>query len=49
MYGQKRKAAGSNYETHTAQMAPVVAALSKLESEAQLLYVKRHLTKLARA
>lgn len=49
VYGQKRKAAGSNYETHTAQMAPIVASLSKLENQAQMLYVKRYLTKLARA
>ncbi|XP_018576572.1 ATP-dependent RNA helicase Ddx1 [Anoplophora glabripennis] len=49
VYGQKRKAAGTNYETHTAQMVPIVAALSRLESDAQSIYVKRYLTKLTRA
>ncbi|KAJ8923936.1 hypothetical protein NQ315_006712 [Exocentrus adspersus] len=49
VYGEKRKDKGSKYETHTAQMAPIVADLSKLESEAQMLYVKRYLMKLARA
>lgn len=49
VYGQKRKAPGSSYENHTAQMAPVVKNLAKLEGEAQLLYLKRHLSKLARA
>lgn len=49
VYGQKRKLQTSNYENHTAQMAPIVKNLTKLESEAQLLYLKRHLSKLARA
>lgn len=44
VYGQKRKHVGSGYETHTAQMVPVVNQLSKLECEAQLLYIKRHLS-----
>ncbi|XP_060536122.1 ATP-dependent RNA helicase Ddx1 [Cylas formicarius] len=48
VYGQKRQHAGSNYTNHTAQMAPIVKDLSKLESEAQLIYLKRHLTKTAR-
>lgn len=42
VYGQKRKHAGCDYENHTAQMAPTVNELSKLECEAQLLYIKRH-------
>lgn len=37
--------AGTGYETHVEQMTPVVQQLSKLESEAQLLYLKRHLAK----
>lgn len=41
VYGQKRKSTGSGYQTHTAQMAPVVKELSKLESQAQLTYLKR--------
>ncbi|RZC39232.1 ATP-dependent RNA helicase Ddx1 [Asbolus verrucosus] len=49
VYGQKRKLQTTNYENHTIQMAPVVKNLTKLESDAQLLYLKRHLTKLARA
>lgn len=44
VYGQKRQQFGSNYETHTAQMAPVVQELAKLESQAQILYLKRHLS-----
>ncbi|XP_057653483.1 ATP-dependent RNA helicase Ddx1 [Diorhabda carinulata] len=48
IYGEKRKNMGSLYQNHTAQMAPIVKELSKLESSAQLLYVKRHLSKLAR-
>lgn len=48
VYGQKRKTAGSNYQNHTAQMIPIVKNLSKLESDAQLLYLNRHLTKLAK-
>lgn len=48
VYGQKRQQTGSNYVNHTAQMAPVVMQLTRLESEAQMLYLKRHLGKLAR-
>lgn len=48
VYGQKRQSQGSGYVTHTAQMAPIVKQLSKLESEAQLIYLKRHLNKLTR-
>ncbi|KAJ8931248.1 hypothetical protein NQ314_015867 [Rhamnusium bicolor] len=48
VYGQKRQNTGSNYQNHTAQMAPIVQELSKLETAAQLIYVKRHLAKLAR-
>ncbi|KAL3288654.1 hypothetical protein HHI36_003087 [Cryptolaemus montrouzieri] len=48
VYGQKRKAGGSGYQNHTAQMVPIVKELSKFESEAQLLYLNRHLTKLAK-
>jgi ATP-dependent RNA helicase DDX1 len=49
VYGQKRKLQTSIYENHTAQMAPIVKSLSKLESDAQLLYLKRYLCKLAKA
>lgn len=48
VYGQKRQNQGTNYATHTAQMAPVVKQLTKLESEAQLIYLKRHLNKFTR-
>lgn len=48
VYGQKRRAGGLNYQNHTAQMIPIVKNLSKLESDAQLLYLKRHLTKLSK-
>lgn len=49
VYGQKRQNQGTDYATHTAQMEPVVKQLTKLESEAQLLYLKRHLAKRARS
>lgn len=45
IYGQKMQSRGPAYANHTAQMAPVVKQLTKLESEAQLLYLKRHLAK----
>ncbi|XP_076269048.1 ATP-dependent RNA helicase Ddx1 [Rhynchophorus ferrugineus] len=48
VYGQKRQQMGSGYKNHTAQMAPVVKDLSELEKQAQLMYLKRHLTKTAR-
>nr|CAD7412483.1 unnamed protein product [Timema poppensis] len=48
IYGQKKQNAGSNYENHVAQMAPVVKELSQLESQAQLTYLKRHYGKEAR-
>lgn len=44
VYGQKRKQAGTDYVNHTAQMAPIVKDLSKLECDAQLIYIKRHLS-----
>lgn len=48
VYGQKRQQTGSNYKNHTVQMAPIVSDLTKLESQAQILYLKRYLTKTAR-
>nr|CAD7448799.1 unnamed protein product [Timema bartmani] len=48
IYGQKKQNAGSNYENHVAQMAPTVKELSQLESQAQLMYLKRHYGKEAR-
>ena len=44
VYGEKRKQVGSGYINHTVQMAPIVKELSKLERDAQILYIKRHLT-----
>ncbi|KAL1117818.1 hypothetical protein AAG570_004133 [Ranatra chinensis] len=41
-YGQKRVNTGSNYQNHVSQMAPAVSELSKLESQAQLSYLRRH-------
>lgn len=46
VYGEKRQNLGSGYENHTAQMVPIVKELTKLESQAQLIYVKRHLERL---
>lgn len=48
VYGEKRKNIGSGYKDHTAQMAPIVKDLNKLESQAQLLYLQRHLGKMAK-
>lgn len=43
-YGEKRVAVGSGYQNHVAQMAPAVSQLANLESKAQLIYLKRHLS-----
>ncbi|XP_018332939.1 ATP-dependent RNA helicase Ddx1 isoform X2 [Agrilus planipennis] len=48
VYGQKRKLTGSTYQTHTVQMAPIVKELAKLESEAQIIFLKRHYLKICR-
>ncbi|KAF5296130.1 hypothetical protein FQR65_LT10300 [Abscondita terminalis] len=45
VYGQKRKQTGSGYQSHTAQMVPIVKDLSGLESRAQLIYINNHLKK----
>lgn len=45
-YGQKRKNVGSDYQTHTAQMAPMVKDLADLESRSQLIYINNHLMKM---
>lgn len=37
--------AGSGYQTHVEQMTPIVQQLSKLESEAQSVYLKRIIAK----
>lgn len=42
VYGEKRKQAGSGYQDHVSQMAPVVKSLQELESQAQLYYLKMH-------
>lgn len=39
-YGQKRKEIGPLYEGHASQLAPTLAELSKLEKEAQHLFLK---------
>ncbi|XP_058801353.1 ATP-dependent RNA helicase Ddx1 isoform X2 [Phymastichus coffea] len=44
VYGEKRVGLGSNYEDHVQEMAPVVAELAALESQAQLIYLRRHQT-----
>ncbi|CAG9772685.1 unnamed protein product [Ceutorhynchus assimilis] len=41
IYGQKKKQLGSGYESHTAQMAPIVRNLAILEKEAQIMFLKR--------
>uniref|UniRef100_A0A146LC82 ATP-dependent RNA helicase n=2 Tax=Lygus hesperus TaxID=30085 RepID=A0A146LC82_LYGHE len=41
-YGQKRTQSGTNYKDHVAQMIPAVNELSKMESTAQITYLRRH-------
>ncbi|XP_066153247.1 ATP-dependent RNA helicase Ddx1 [Euwallacea fornicatus] len=47
IYGQKRQQLESGYHDHTPEMAPIVKELSRLESKAQILYLKGHLAKMA--
>lgn len=47
IYGEKRTNAGSGYESHVAQMAPVVKELAQLESKAQMNYLKQILMPIA--
>lgn len=44
VYGQKRKEIGPLYEGHASQLAPTLAELSKLEKEAQLVYLQTFCT-----
>lgn len=41
-YGEKRMAMGSNYENHAQQMAPILAELVDLESQAQLMFLNTY-------
>ncbi|XP_048507320.1 ATP-dependent RNA helicase Ddx1 [Athalia rosae] len=43
IYGEKKVAVGSDYKNHVTQMAPIVSQLATLESQAQLMYLKRQL------
>lgn len=43
VYGEKKMNAGSNYQNHVQQMAPIVSDLSTMESKGQSMYLKRHL------
>ncbi|KFM61557.1 ATP-dependent RNA helicase DDX1, partial [Stegodyphus mimosarum] len=45
VYGQKKAQMGSNYQTHTAQMAPSVEILAELEMAAQKYFIKRYCMK----
>ncbi|XP_017877954.1 ATP-dependent RNA helicase Ddx1 [Ceratina calcarata] len=45
VYGEKKAAMGSNYQNHSEEMMPFVNVLSLLESNTQLLYLKRHIAK----
>ncbi|XP_042215593.1 ATP-dependent RNA helicase Ddx1-like [Homarus americanus] len=40
-YGEKRAHAGSGYQTHVEQLAPAVRELAHLESQTQIVYLKR--------
>jgi len=39
-YGQKKKQLGTGYEGHVTNLAPAVAELASLETQAQLAYLK---------
>ncbi|GIY53024.1 ATP-dependent RNA helicase DDX1 [Caerostris extrusa] len=45
VYGQKKAQMGSNYKTHTADMAPTVNMLVSLEMVAQEFFIKRYCKK----
>ncbi|KAL1433778.1 hypothetical protein MTO96_012309 [Rhipicephalus appendiculatus] len=45
VYGQKRREMGSNYATHTAQMAPAVQELAQLEKKSQSIFIQRYYLK----
>lgn len=42
IYGEKLKSQGSNYENHVGQLQLVLKQLSKLEDEAQHLFLKKY-------
>lgn len=44
-YGQKKRRMGSNYKTHTAQMASTVEELASLEFKAQSIFIKQYYCK----
>ena len=43
-YGQKRKEIGSGYEGHASQLAPTLKELSRLEKEAQHVFLRTFCT-----
>lgn len=45
VYGEKRKNAGSGYQTHVEQLAPAVQELAHLETQTQAIYLKRQFGK----
>lgn len=45
IYGEKLKAQGSNYENHVGQLQQVLKQLTKLEDEAQHLFLKKYSVK----
>ncbi|XP_037075202.1 ATP-dependent RNA helicase Ddx1-like [Pollicipes pollicipes] len=47
VYGERRQAAGSGYQDHVQQMASSVRELASLETQAQTLFIRRHLHRLA--
>lgn len=42
IYGEKLKSQGSNYENHVGQLQQVLKQLTKLEDEAQHLFLKKY-------
>lgn len=42
VYGEKLKAQGSNYENHVGQLQQVLKQLTKLEDQAQHLFLKKY-------
>lgn len=44
VYGEKLKSQGSNYENHVGQLQQSLKKLTKMEEEAQLLFLKKYTT-----
>ena len=46
VYGERRQEGGTGYQNHVDQMASTVRELASLETQAQTLFIRRHLHRL---